>query len=168
MRRALIFVVCMSLVGNGWAEPTVLDPDEFVVGQLQQLDIDRLVAMTPEQAAELAKKAGESAEAQCLNWHTAQAALAGGMAGELVAQRGSWWNPLVFLKIGLIFLLGKKVIEAIKEKKIRAECAAAGAAVGFAISYLYFYRKYRPADPPVTQPAQEPAVPDVEPEVVAG
>ena len=118
--------------------------------------------LTKEQLDAIVKKSTERAEAECLNRYTAQAALAGGIAGNLLTRSGTLFAPTPLILLTGAGWLIYQVHEAVVAGKIRAECAAAGAAAGLAVSYWYFQRLYKtpaPAPAPTPAPAPAPALP---------
>ena len=157
MIRTMFLAALLAVAQAASAQIPVMDPPVTVVAPDE---------LTKSQLNAIVKKASERKEVECLNRYTAQAALAGAIAGNLATRPGSLLKTGPLLGLAIIFRLGSNVYDAIVESKIRAECAAAGAASGLAVSYWYFQRLYRTtpaasASPPAASASPPAALPDL-------
>lgn len=145
-----------SIVLLAQAEPFSAPKTDWLA-QMEQFPV-------PKFNVKIALAKAEKAEAECLNFHTLKSGATGAIGGNLAVRRGEFVTPLNVFLVALVVIFARQVIAAVKEKKVRKDCAIAAGIVGILASAWYWYKQYQPkAAPDVSTSAPAAAVPAAEP-----
>lgn len=150
-----------SVVVQALPQPPVFSIDELGTGTVVTTQRE----LTESQVAHIVDVSTKKAKLECLNRYSAGAFAGGVLAGNLVTRGGSLLEAVAIAEtagVGMIFYV---VYKAVKEAKVRKDCAVAAAAIGALVSYFYFKGVYdKPAEVapnPTTPPPAAPAAPVV-------